>query len=378
MAIPLCDLNAQFRSLKPELMQAIEGVLDSMHLFLGPNTTAFESEFAAYCGARHCVAVASGTDALHLALRAASVGPGDEVITVSHTFIATAEAIQMVDACPVFVDIEPRTFTLDPSQIETRITARTRAILPVHLYGQVADMDPIMDVAARHGLVVIEDAAQAHGAEYRGRRAGSIGHLGCFSFYCSKNLGAYGEAGAVTTSDPELARRLRLLRDHGSQVRYQHLAWGLNSRMDEIQAAILRVKLPYLDRWNAQRQQHAATYDEVLRDTGVERPKLVTDGSHVYYLYVVRSERRDEARARLGQLGIETGIHFPVPIHLQPAARDLGYAEGDLPNTERAAREVLSLPMYPELSREQIASVADAVGSTLMQLIGDQAHDRRG
>jgi dTDP-4-amino-4,6-dideoxygalactose transaminase len=363
MPIPLCDLSAQFQPLKAEILAAIEGVLDSMHLFLGPNTAAFESEFAAYCGARECVAVGNGTDALHLALRAAGVGPGDEVITVAHTFFATAEAIWMAGARPVFVDIDPQTFTMDARQLEKGISARTKAILPVHLYGQMADLQPILDVAARHGLVVIEDAAQAHGATYHGRRAGSIGHLGCFSFYYSKNLGAYGEAGAVTTSDPELAQRLRLLRDHGSEVRYQHTTFGFNSRMDEIQAAILRLKLRHLDAWNAQRRQHAASYDDGLRGSGIEPARLVTDGSHVYYVYVVRSGDRDALRARLAERDIQTGIHFPVPIHLQPAAESLGYAAGDLPHPEQAAREVLSLPMYPELTREQIACVAEAVRS---------------
>jgi dTDP-4-amino-4,6-dideoxygalactose transaminase len=363
MTIPLCDLAAQFRPLKAEVMRAIEDVLDSMHLFLGPNTAAFESEFAAYCGTQFCVTVANGTDALHLALRAANIGPGDEVITVAHTFFATAEAINLVGARPVFVDIDPQTYTLDPSQIESRLTPRTRAIVPVHLYGQIADMDPIMDLADRHGLLVIEDAAQAHGARYRGRRAGSLGHLGCFSFYFSKNLGAYGEAGAVTTSDPELAHRLRLYRDHGSEVRYNHQVFGLNARMDEIQAAVLRIKLPHLDAWNAQRRGHAATYDRLLRGSGVGLPRLVEDGSHVYYVYVIRSERRDELGRYLAALDIGTAIHFPVPIHLQPAAQPLGYRPGDLPHTERAAREVLSIPMYPELTDEQIQRVADAVGA---------------
>jgi dTDP-4-amino-4,6-dideoxygalactose transaminase len=363
-SIPLCDLSAQFEPLKREILQAVEGVLDSMHLFLGPNIHSFEQEFAAYCGVSDCVAVGNGTDALHLALRAAGVGPEDEVITVAHTFFATAEAIWLVGARPVFVDVEPATFTMDPAQVEQRISARTKAILPVHLYGQIADMRPLMDLAARHGLIVIEDAAEAHGAISRGHKAGSIGHLGCFSFYYSKNLGAYGEAGAVTTSDPELARRLRLLRDHGSEVRYQHTTFGLNSRMDEIQAAILRVKLPYLDRWNALRQQHAATYTELLgRDSGVEPPQLVSDGSHVYYVYVVRTPDREALQTRLAERGIQTGIHFPVPIHLQPAAAGLGYVGGDLPHTEQAAREVLSLPMYPELTDEQIACVAQAVRS---------------
>jgi dTDP-4-amino-4,6-dideoxygalactose transaminase len=363
MPIPLCDLTAQFQPLKAEIMAAIEGVLDSMHLFLGPNMAAFESEFAAYCGARECVAVGNGTDALHLALRAADIGSGDEVITVAHTFFATAEAIWMAGAQPVFVDIDPQTFTMDVRQVEAKLSPRTKAILPVHLYGQMADMQPILEIAARHGLVVIEDAAQAHGATYGGRRAGAIGHLGCFSFYYSKNLGAYGEAGAVTTSDPELARRLRLLRDHGSEVRYQHTTFGFNSRMDEMQAAILRVKLRHLDAWNAQRRQNAARYADLLRDSGVEPPWLVSDGSHVYYVYVVRSPAREALQACLAEREIQAGIHFPVPIHLQPAAKSLGYRAGDLPHTEQAAREVLSLPMYPELTDEQIVCVAETVRS---------------
>src|SRR5947207_2843561 len=266
MRVPLVDLTAQFQPMKDEVMRAIEEVLDSMHLFLGPNTAAFEREFAAYCGTTDCVSVANGTDALHLALRAAGVGPGDEVITVAHTFFATTEAIVMAGATPVYVDVDPATCLMDVSQIEARITPRTKAIMPVHLYGQMADMDPIMGIASRHDLLVVEDAAQAHGAEYRGRRAGSIGHLGCFSFYYSKNLGAYGESGAVLTSDPELARRLYLYRDHGSEQRYHHQAYGFNSRMDEIQAAVLRIKLRHLDAWNAQRQAHAATYDRLLAD----------------------------------------------------------------------------------------------------------------
>jgi dTDP-4-amino-4,6-dideoxygalactose transaminase len=342
-------------------MRAIEDVLDSMHLFLGPNTEKFAEEFAAYCRARYCVGVGNGTDALHLALRAAGVGDGAEVITVAHTFFATTEAIISAGATPVYVDIDPLTCTIDVSQIEARITPRTRAIVPVHLYGQMADMDPIMDIAQRHGLVVIEDAAQAHGAEYRGRRAGSIGHLGCFSFYYSKNLGAYGEAGAVVTSDPVVARRLRLLRDHGSEQRYHHSEIGFNSRLDEIQAAVLRIKLRYLDQWNAQRREHAASYTRLLADANVELPVTAPDRTHVYYVYVVRSARRDELQQALADAGIGSGIHFPVPIHLQPATRHLGYAPGDLPHTEAAAREVLSIPLYAELDADQIEWVASAI-----------------
>lgn len=334
-------------------MAAIEGVLDSMQLFLGPQTAAFEQEFAAYCHAQSCVAVANGTDALHLALRAAQVGEGDEVITVAHTFFATVEAIRMVGARPVFVDIDPRSCTIDVEGIERHITNRTRAIMPVHLYGQMADMDPIMDIAARRKLIVIEDAAQAHGAEYRGRRAGSIGHLGCFSFYYSKNLGAYGEAGAVTTSDPDMVRRLRMYRDHGSERRYHHLELGFNARMDEMQAAVLRVKLRYLDSWNDLRRRHANRYNELLRDAGVGLPEVLADRLHAFYVYVIRSRHRDQIQQWLTQQGIGTAIHFPIPIHLQPASRDLGYVEGDLPATEQIAREVLSLPMYPELTDDQ-------------------------
>jgi dTDP-4-amino-4,6-dideoxygalactose transaminase len=361
MRVPLVDLTAQFGPIKREVMQAIEDVLDEMHLFLGPNTRAFEAEFAAYCDVRDCVSVANGTDALHLALRAAGIGPGDEVITVSYTFFATTEAIVMVGATPVYVDIDPRTYLMDVTQIEARITPRTKAILPVHLYGQMADMGPIMQLAARHDLIVIEDAAEAHGAEYQGRRAGSIGHLACFSFYFSKNLGAYGESGAITTADPELARRLRLLRDHGSEQRYHHQEFGFNARMDEIQAAILRLKLRYLDTWNVQRRQHAATYDRLLADTNVELPVTAPERSHIYYLYVIRSPDRDGLQRALADHDIGTGIHFPIPVHLQPAARKLGYREGDLPHTEQAAREVLSIPMYAELTIEQQDWIAAAV-----------------
>jgi dTDP-4-amino-4,6-dideoxygalactose transaminase len=353
MRIPLVDLTAQFRPIKPEVMQAIEDVLDGMHLFLGPNTLAFEEEFAAYCGVRSCVTVGNGTDALHLALRAAGVGQGDEVITVAHTFFATTEAIVMVGAIPVFVDIDPLTYLIDVSQIEARISPRTRAILPVHVYGQMADMDAIMDIAERHGLVVIEDAAEAHGAEVKGRRAGSVGHLGCFSFYFSKNLGAYGESGAVVTSDPELARRLRLYRDHGSEQRYHHQEFGFNSRMDEIQAAVLRIKLRYLDVWNVQRRERAATYERLLASANVGLPVTAPGRSHVYYLYVIRSTDRDGLQRTLADREIGTGIHFPIPTHLQVASRKLGYHPGDLPHTEQATREVLSLPMYAELTAEQ-------------------------
>ncbi|HYY89024.1 MAG TPA: DegT/DnrJ/EryC1/StrS family aminotransferase [Chloroflexota bacterium] len=361
LAIPLVDLGAQLRPLRADILRAIEDVLDSSQLLLGPQTSAFEDEFASYCGARFCVTVANGTDALHLALRAAGVGPGDEVITVAHTFVATAEAVVLAGAVPVFVDIDPCTYTIDPALIEARITPRTRAIIPVHLYGQMADMDPILAIAAQHHLTVIEDAAQAHGAEYRGRRAGSLGDLGCFSFYFSKNLGAYGESGAVVTSNPDLAARLRRLRDHGSEARYHHVEFGFNARMDEIQAAVLRVKLRHLDDWNAQRREHASLYDTLLCDADVVVPQLAAGRLHVYYVYVVRSADRDNLRQLLHARGIGTGIHFPVPVHLQQASRGLGYANGDLPHAEQAAREVLSLPMYPELTPEQVRCVAEVI-----------------
>ena len=344
-------------------MGAIESVLDSMHLFLGPNVRAFEDEFAAYCGTRTCIGVGSGTDALLLALKAAGVGPGDEVISVAHTFFATTEAIIMTGATPVFVDIDPATYLIDVSQIESRITPRTRAIVPVHLYGQMADMEPIMRLAERYQLVVIEDAAQAQGAEYRGRRAGSLGHIGCFSFYYSKNLGAYGEAGAVVTSDPELERRIRLYRDHGSERRYHHQEFGYNSRLDEIQAAVLRIKLRHLDEWNELRRVHAAAYTRLLSETGLGLPSTAPDRSHIYYVYVVRCDERDALQAALSEQDVGTGIHFPIPVHLQPACAGFGLHEGDLPHTERAAREVLSIPMYPELTREQIEWVASAITS---------------
>jgi dTDP-4-amino-4,6-dideoxygalactose transaminase len=364
MQIPLVDLAGQFRSIRGEIMRSIEDALESMHLFLGPNTRAFEQEFAAYCGAEHAIGVGSGTDALYLALRATGVGQGDEVITTAHTFFATVEAIVMAGARPVFADIDPRSFTIDPNDIERRVTSITKAILPVHLYGQVADMAPLLEIARRHNLYVIEDAAQAHGAEYDGRRAGSLGHVAAFSFYYSKNLGAYGEAGAVTTSDAQVAERVRLLRDHGSEVRYQHLHYGWNSRLDEIQAAILRVKLRYLEAWNDQRISHAAVYADLLQDTGLGLPATLPGRKHVYYVYVVRSRERDGLQRTLAERGIATGIHFPVPIHLQPACADLGYQQGDLPVTEQIAREVLSLPMYPELTNEQIQHVASSIVST--------------
>lgn len=366
MSVPLVDLVAQFHSLRDEVMAAIENVLSSGELFLGPQTRAFEAEYAGYCGTRSAIAVGNGTDALHLALRSAGIGPGDEVITVSHTFIATIEAIWLVGARPVLVDIDPASFNMDPTLVERAITPRTRAIIPVHLYGRMADMEPILNIARRHGVMVIEDASQAQGAtDARGRRAGSIGDLGCFSFYYAKNLGAYGEAGAVTTSDPELDRRIRLLRSHGEEHRYEHAELGLNCRPDEIQAAVLRIKLARLDAWNERRRQHAGRYHELLSDLPICLPELRWDGSHVFHQYVIRSAKRDALRATLAEHGVSTGIHYPIPVHLQPACRGLGYGEGDLPHTEQAALQILSLPMYPELTEAQLQTVSNALTEAL-------------
>lgn len=362
MEVRLVDLAAQFHSIKPEVMAAIEEVLESSQLFLGPHTRAFEAEFAAYCGARFAIGVGNGTDAIQLALRAAGVGPGDEVVTVSHTFIATIEAIVQVGARPILVDVDPRTLLMDPRAFEAHITDRTRAVIPVHLYGRLADMNAILPIARAHNLVVIEDASQAHGAlGSDGRRAGAIGDLATFSFYYAKNLGAYGEAGAITTSNPDFDARLRMLRTHGEATRYHHAELGFNSRIDEIQSAVLRIKLRHLEDWNALRVQHAVRYDELLSDVGITRPDLLTNGSHVYHQYVIRSSQRDALMAALADSGIGTGIHYPIPVHLQPACAALGYAEGDLPHTETAATEILSLPMYPELSDTQLTHVAHRI-----------------
>jgi dTDP-4-amino-4,6-dideoxygalactose transaminase len=369
--IPLVDLGAQYQSIKPAVLEAIANILDGMHLFLGEQVTGFEREFADFCGARHCIGVGSGTDALVLALRAAGVGPGDEVLTVSNTFIATVEAIYLVGATPVLVDIDPDTYTMDPHQIEAHLTPKTRAILPVHLYGQLADMERICAIARRHSLVVIEDACQAHGATRRSQRAGTFGDLGCFSFYFSKNLGAYGEAGAVVTNNADLAQAVAQLRNHGSLDKYQHTVLGLNSRLDEIQAAVLRIKLRQLERWNQQRREHAAQYRQLLAASGVTTPIDPGDQSHVYHLFVIRSEHREPLRASLEDAGVATGIHYPVPVHQQPAWTAHGYAPVRLPVTEELTEQILTLPMYPELTNAQIAYVADAVERCLSDFRGE-------
>jgi dTDP-4-amino-4,6-dideoxygalactose transaminase len=321
----------------------------------------FEEAFAAYCGTREAVGVNSGTSALHLALLAAGVQPGDDVVTVPFTFVATVAAIEYVGARPVFVDVEESHYTMDPARLEEAISARTKAIVPVHLYGQPADMDPILDTAARHGLSVIEDACQAHGAEYRGRRCGALGALGCFSFYPTKNLGACGEGGAVVTNDPALAARMRLLRSWGEQTRYTHVARGFNYRMEAMQGAILEVKLRHLDEWTEARRAHAASYAQCLQNTAAVVPREREGVRHVYNPYVVRVPQRDGVRDRLAAAGVQTGIHYPIPIHLQPAYRDLGYSAGDFPVAERLACEVLSLPLFPELTDSQIDAVAGVI-----------------
>ena len=359
--IPFVDLKAQYRSIKPEIDQAVMRVLDSAQFILGDEVAAFEREFAEYCGAREALAVNTGTSALHLALLAYGVGPGDEVMTVPFTFVATVSAIVYTGARPVFVDIDPRFFTMDPAGVEAAITPRTKAIMPVHLYGQPADMDPILDIARRRGLIVIEDAAQAHGAEYKGRRCGSMGQVAGFSFYPGKNLGAYGEGGAVVTSDPQVAQRIRALRDWGQERRYHHTLKGYNYRMDGIQGAILRVKLRHLEAWTEARRRHAAQYTRLLAGGPLEPPAVRPDVRHVYHVYAVRTRDRERHQRLLQEQGIQTGIHYPIPVHLQPAHADLGHQAGDFPHAEAAAREVLSLPMFPELTTEQVAAVASAV-----------------
>jgi dTDP-4-amino-4,6-dideoxygalactose transaminase len=359
--IPYADLRRQYRSIKPEVDAAVLRVLDSSQFILGEEVAAFEREFAAYCGTTEAIGVNSGTSALHLALLAAGVGPGDEVITVPFTFVATAAAIVYAGATPVFVDIEDETFTMAPEEIERAITPRTKAIVPVHLYGHAANMDPILDIARRRGLIVVEDAAQAHGANYGGRPCGSMGAMAAFSFYPGKNLGAYGEGGAVVTSDPELAKKIRVMRSWGEERRYEHSVKGFNYRMDGIQGAILRVKLRHLEVWTEARRARAADYSRAFAGSGIRTPLERPHCRHVYHVYAVRLSHRDSTRAALEAADIQTGVHYPIPIHLQPAHADLGYGSGDFPVSETAASQVLSLPMFPEMTTGQVQQVAAAV-----------------
>ncbi len=361
MRIPFVDLAAQRATIASEIDEAIRGCLDRNDWILGQDVAAFEEEFAAYCETTGAVGTDSGLSALDLTLRAYGIGPGDEVITAANTFVATALAIVSAGATPVLVDADPKTFNLDPALLEHAITERTKAVMPVHLYGQPADMDEIGAVADRHGLLVIEDACQSHGARYKGRRTGSLGHAAAFSFYPSKNLGAYGDGGAVVTSDERLLDRLRLIHNYGQREKYVHVVKGFNHRLDTLQAAVLRVKLRHLDEWNAARRRCASLYSQLLGQLDTTTPATEPSAEHVWHLYVIRVGRRDELRSFLGERGIDTGIHYPLPIHLQPAFADLGYARGRFPVTERLVDEVLSLPMFPELEDAQIHAVVAAI-----------------
>ena len=359
--VPFLDLGAQYRAIKPEIDSAISKIFETSQFVLGEEVAGFEDEFAKYSGAAHGVAVNSGTSALHLAALAAGIGPGDEVITVPNTFVATVAAIRYTGARAVYVDIDPVRFTMLPAALEAAITPRTKAIIPVHLYGQPADMDPILEVARRHELVVIGDAAQAHGAKYKGRAIGSLGDLVCFSFYPGKNLGAYGEGGMVVTSNEAYAKTIRMLRDWGQDRKYHHLLAGYNYRMEGMQGAILRVKLRYLEQWTEARRAHAARYGELLGGSGVGIPSEAREVRHVYHVYAVRTNERAAVMKALAEQGIQTGIHYPVPVHLQPAYADPAYARGSFPLAEQAADEVLSLPMFAELTEDHLQTIARAV-----------------
>lgn len=366
MPIPLVDLKAQYRSIKPEIDEAIQKVVESGQFILGTEVQAFEAEMAVYCGTRFAIGVASGTDALHLALLACGIKPGDEVITTPFTFIATAETITHCGATPLFVDIDPITYNINPAQIELKITAQTKAILPVHLYGQAADMAPILALAAKYNLKVIEDCAQALGTEYNGRKVGAWGDAGCFSFFPSKVLGAYGDGGMVVTNNSEIAEKVAMLRNHGGKQKYYHLMPGFNSRLDALQAALLRVKLKYLDQWIEQRRSKAALYSKLLGAMeGIATPYTTPYSHHVFNYYTLRLPnpvvRRDRLIKYLGAQGIDTAIYYPLSLHLQPVYKSLGYQAGDFPESERAQEQVLSLPMYPELSPQQIEKVTGTI-----------------
>lgn len=371
MTVPFVDLRSQYLSIKQEIDQAVARVLDTTSFILGREVEAFEAAFAEYTGARFCVGVNSGTAAIQLAVSACGLGAGDEVILPANTFFATAEGVSTAGATPVFVDCDPISYNLDVSRIEAAITERTRAIMPVHLYGQAADLDPIFEIAKRHNLLVIEDAAQAHGALYKGKRVGALGRAGCFSFYPGKNLGAYGEGGAVVTDDAEVARHVRLLRDHGSERKYHHEIIGYNFRLEGIQGAVLKVKLNHLDKWNDLRREHAARYTELLQESGLILPQEMPYARHVYHLYVVQTNERDRLQQRLSSAGIQTGIHYPIPIHLQPAYAFLKHGRGDFPEAERQATRVLSLPLFPELTARQIERVAEAIGKQEVGALGN-------
>ncbi len=365
MIVPFVDLQIQYRQIKSKIDGAMARVLDNSAFILGREVEAFEEAFAEYVGAKFCVGLNSGTAAIQLAMTACGVGAGDEVIVPANSFFATAEGVSTAGAKPVFVDADPVSYAIDAAKIEATITTRTRAIMPVHLYGQAADLDSIFEIAARRDLLVIEDAAQAHGSLYKGRRVGAVGAAGCFSFYPGKNLGAYGEGGAVVTDDAEVARRVRLLRDHGSERKYRHEVVGYNFRLEGIQGAVLGVKLKHLDRWNDLRRAHAARYAELLGEVATSGtlmlPREMPYARHIYHLYVVQVDGRDALQQALNAAGVQTGIHYPIPIHLQPAYATHGHSAGDFPETERQAGRVLSLPMFPELTDAQISYVAEQI-----------------
>ena len=361
--VPFVDLQAQFRALREEVVPRVTQVMEDAKFILGPDVGIFEENFADYVGSRYCVSLESGTAALALVLEALGLGPGDEVVIPANTYIASAIAVSAVGAKPVLVDMD-ETYLLDPSLLESALTSRTRAVMPVHLYGQAVPMDPVMDFARRRGLRVIEDASQAHGARWNGRRVGTFGDAGCFSFYPGKNLGAYGDAGAVVTDDAELADKLRLLRDFGQRRKNEHLLKAGNCRLDTIQAAVLDVKLRHLDRWNEARRRNARAYDAKLAQIGIAPPPCLHDEGHVYHLYVIEVGNRADVQSALAESGIATGIHYPIPIHLQPAYRELGLGPGSFPRTERSAQRILSLPMFAELTEEQIDLVVGAIQSS--------------
>lgn len=359
--IPFVDLKAGFKPIKDEVMKAIGDVLDGMNLYIGPNCQAFEKEFASFCGARYAIGVGSGTEAIQFALLACGIKEGDEVITTPHTFFATIEAIACIGATPVFIDIDPATYNINPQEIGKKITKKTKAIIPVHMYGQTAEIDPILEISKQYGISVIEDACQAHGALYKGIKVGALGDAGCFSFYFTKNLGTYGEGGMVITNNEKTAELLSLYRNHGHKSKYEHVVIGYNGRLDEIQAAILRIKLKYLDEYNSKRRERAAIYNSLLKDTPLELPVEAKGRKHVYHLYVIRSRRRDELQEYLAKNCIGTGIHYKNPAHLQEAVAVFGYKKGDFPETEKACNEILSLPMYPELREEDQVYISEKI-----------------
>jgi dTDP-4-amino-4,6-dideoxygalactose transaminase len=359
--VPFVDLAAQYSGIAEEVTQAIGQVLRKTDFILGNDVACFEEEFAAFCEARYAIGVDSGTSALELALHAYDIGPGDEVITVANTFIATALAISYTGATPVLVDIDPLTYSLDLAQVEAKISPRTKALLPVHLYGHPVDMDAVIAIAQRHNLLVIEDACQAHGARYKGRRVGSLGHAAAFSFYPGKNLGAYGDGGIVVTNDERVRATIRMLREYGQLKKYHHKIRGFNRRLDTLQAAVLRIKLKHLDAWNLARRQHAQRYTQLLADSDLVLPQEASYAQSVWHLYIVRTQERGQLQTHLTQRNIATGIHYPVPIHLQEAYQDLGYRKGDFPVTEHYAEQILSLPMYAELTDSMISHVVESI-----------------